>query len=117
MSMSSDKDKEQQQQGIFAEEHPSTEDENENVTEEEPHVIDFDNDIEACTEDPAEDFELDDSKDELMHWHCKLGHTSFGVSLTMAHLRLVPARLADVKVPPKCLGCMCLKITRQNWRT
>ena len=63
-----------------------------------------------------EEDRLQNSQAELLHWHHKLGHTSFHKLRLMAEKGDIPKKLATCKVP-LCTACLFGKATRQPWRT
>jgi hypothetical protein len=68
----------------------------------------------AIVED--EEDRLEDSQSELLHWHHKLGHSSFHKLRLMAAKGDISKRLTTCKVP-MCTACLFGKATKRPWRT
>ena len=57
---------------------------------------------------------VDNLQAELLRWHYRLNHVSFGVLHTFVKLGLLPRRLTQAKVP-KCSACMFGAMHKQPW--
>jgi hypothetical protein len=99
----------------------SDKDDNDDVNENQIHVIDFQ--LEELSmeeeEDQTEQQDQTHSKDpsaQLLHWHYRLGHLPFKTIQAMAHQGQLPSSLKSCKVPQ---GAACLygKATKRPWRT
>jgi hypothetical protein len=99
----------------------SDKDDNDDVNENQIHVIDFQ--LEELSmeeeEDQTEQQDQTHSKDpsaQLLHWHYRLGHLPFKTIQAMAHQGQLPSSLKSCKVP-QCAACLYGKATKRPWRT
>jgi hypothetical protein len=85
----------------------------------EGHIIDFFDEDQTPTtilDGESERLAADNPHEEILRWHCMLGHTSFAKLKLMTAFDIFSRKLATVH-PPTCAGCIFGATTKKLWRT